>query len=341
MTSTPEGASKARTGSPRGDRVRGRTWTVDAAEAGQRLDKFLATADRAGSRSKAADALARGRVFVADAEMTAGDGARAVTAGEVVRLWIDRPGSAARGAAPRSRHGLETLYEDDTLILINKPAGMLTVPLDDTGSTPVTAGEGASVLDLLKDRFRSHGGREPFVVHRIDRDTSGVVLFALSSRARGGLVKQFADRTPERVYLALVDGHPHPSMGTWHDFLVWDEDAMRQRAARVGDRDAVDALSDYRVVEAFDTTSLLEVMLTTGRQGQIRVQAQLRGHPLVGDRRYGGRGPASRDPIAFDRQALHAHRLAFAHPVDRRPIEVTAPPPADFVALLERLRRRR
>jgi 23S rRNA pseudouridine1911/1915/1917 synthase len=341
MTSTPEGASKARSGSPRGDRPRGRTWTVDTAEAGQRLDKFLAAADRAGSRSKAADALVRGRVFVADVEMTGADGARAVAAGEVVRLWIDRPGSAARGAAPRSRHGLETLFEDDSLIVINKPAGMLTVPLDDTGSTPVTAGDGASVLDLLKDRFRSHGGREPFVVHRIDRDTSGVVLFALTSRARGGLVKQFADRTPERVYLALVDGHPHPSMGTWHDLLVWDEDAMRQRAARVGDRDAVDALSDYRVVEAFDSTSLLEVKLTTGRQGQIRVQAQLRGHPLVGDRRYGGRGPASRDPIAFDRQALHAHRLVFAHPVDRRPVEVTAPPPADFTALLDRLRRRR
>ncbi len=81
--------------------------------------------------------------------------------------------------------------------------------------------------------------------------------------------------------------------------------------------------------------------MTTGRQGQIRVQAQLRGHPLVGDRRYGGRGPASRDPIAFDRQALHAHRLAFTHPVDRRPIAVTAPPPADFAALLDHLRRRR
>ena len=168
-----------------------------------------------------------------------------------------------------------------------------------------------------------------------------MVVFALTSRARAALVKQFAERTPERVYLALVDGHPHPSMGTWHDLLSWDEDAMRQRAARPGDHGAVDALSDYRVVEAFESTSLLEVRLTTGRQGQIRVQAQLRGHPLVGDRRYGGRGPASRDPIAFDRQALHAFQLAFTHPVDRRPIEVTAPPPADLSALLERLRRRR
>ncbi len=345
MSSTPEGAPGAPIGSPRigsarADR-RGRTWTVDAAEAGQRLDKFLAAADRAGSRSRAADALARGRVFVDDAEMAAGDGARLVGPGTLVRLWIDRPGSAARGAAPRDRHGLETLFEDDTLIVVNKPAGMLSVPLDDAGSTPASADDSASVLDLLKHRYRSHGGREPFVVHRIDRDTSGVVLFALNARARGALTKQFAERTPERVYLALVDGHPHPSMGTWHDRLVWDEDACRQREARPGDRDAVDALADYAVVEAFDSTSLVEVRLTTGRQGQIRVQAQLRGHPLVGDRRYGGRGPASRDPIAFDRQALHALRLSFVHPVDRRRIDVTAPPPADFAAVLDRLRRRR
>jgi 23S rRNA pseudouridine1911/1915/1917 synthase len=346
MPSTPEGAPGAPNGSTpaastRGDRGRGRTWTVDATEGGQRLDKFLAAADRAGSRSRAADALARGRVFVDDAEMTAADGSRLVEPGSTVRLWIDRPGSASRAMAPRDRHGLETLFEDDTLIVVNKPAGMLSVPLDDAGAAPASADDSASVFGLLKHRYRSHGGREPFVVHRIDRDTSGVVLFALNARARGALTRQFAERTPERVYLALVDGHPHPARGTWHDRLVWDEDACRQRAARPGDRDAVDALSDYEVIEAFSSTSLVEVRLTTGRQGQIRVQAQLRGHPLVGDRRYGGRGPASRDPIAFDRQALHAHRLSFTHPIDRRPIEVTAPPPADFAALLERLRRRR
>ena len=93
-------------------------------------------------------------------------------------------------------------------------------------------------------------------------------------------------------------------------------------------------LQEEGYIESFD-------VIDDSRQGQIRVQAQLRGHPLVGERRYGGRGPASRDPIAFDRQALHAFRLAFAHPADRRQIEVTAPPPADFTALLDRLRRRR
>jgi 23S rRNA pseudouridine1911/1915/1917 synthase len=310
----------------------GRTWTVAASEAGQRLDKFLAAADRAGSRSRAHDALARGRVFVDDVEAAAADGARIVDAGTVVRLWIDRPGSASRPVKPPARGGLRLLYEDDDLVVADKPAGLLTVPLDDDPDSP-------SALELLRQRFRSHGGREPLVVHRIDRDTSGVVLFALNPRARGLLAAQFADRAPERVYLAVVHGRPHPPAGHWADRLVWDDEACLQRPARPEDTQAVDAMSDYAIVEAFEAASLIEVRLHTGRQGQIRVQAQLRGHPLVGDRRYGPRGRTAPDAISFPRQALHAHRLVFAHPGDRRRVEVMAPPPRDFDALIRRLRR--
>jgi 23S rRNA pseudouridine1911/1915/1917 synthase len=319
---------------PRGGPVsrRGRAWTVSAGEAGQRLDKFLADVSRAGSRSRANDALARGRVFLDDIEAAPSDGARIVDTGDVVRLWVDRPGSASRPVRSRPRGGLQLLYQDDDLVVADKPAGLLTVPLDDDPDSP-------SALELLRQRFRSHGGREPLVVHRIDRDTSGVVLFALNRRARGLLAAQFADRAPERVYLAIVHGHPHPSAGHWADRLVWDDEACLQRPARPGDPRAVDAMSDYRVVEAFEAASLIEVRLQTGRQGQIRVQAQLRGHPLAGDRRYGPRGVTAPEAITFPRQALHAHRLVFAHPADRRRVEVTAPPPSDFEALVTRLRR--
>ncbi len=338
MPSTRKPIPQPRPAAVDDDRKKGQQWTVAAGDAGQRLDKFLAAADRAGSRSRASDAIARGRVFVNDAEMAASAASRVVAAGDVVRLWIDRPGSAARGAAPRSRHGLETLYEDDELIVVNKPAGMLTVPLDDAEPYTGKSRETGSVLDLLQHRFRSHGGREPAVVHRIDRDTSGVVLFALTARARSALVKQFADRTPERVYLAVVHGHLLPTEGEWHDRLVWDEEACMQRVARGDEAGAVDASSAYRVVEAFTSTTLLEVRLDTGRQGQIRVQTQLRGHALVGDRRYHDRSGAA--PIRFPRQALHAQRLVFAHPADRRRIEIEAPPPADFAKLLVTLRQR-
>lgn len=307
-------------------------WTVDAIEAGQRLDKFLAATGRAGSRSRAGDAVARGRVFVNGVEAAGAEGARLVRVGDVVRLWMDRPGSAARGPRPPVRHGLEIVHEDNDLVIVNKPAGLLTVPLDGESHA-------ASVLALLHDRFRSHRMREPLVVHRIDRDTSGLVVFALHPAAREALVAQFARRTPERVYLALVVGRPDPPAGSWRDRLKWDEEACLQRAARDDDPDAKDAESDYRVVMTLADTSLIEVRLRTGRQGQIRVQAQLRGHALVGDRRYRPRMGHPGHDVTFPRQALHAQRLAFEHPADGRPMSFTAPMPADLQELIDRLRR--
>jgi 23S rRNA pseudouridine1911/1915/1917 synthase len=217
-------------------------------------------------------------------------------------------------------------------VVVNKPAGLLTVPLDGDSSA-------ASVLALLWDRFRSHRTREPLVVHRIDRDTSGLVMFALHEAARTALVAQFAQRTPDRVYLALVNGHPQPAEGTWRDRLTWDEDAFVQRRARTDDPDARDAECEYRVVSTFAESSLLEVRLHTGRQGQIRAQAQLHGHSLVGDRRYRPREGAPGYDLRFPRQALHAQRLAFDHPADRRRVDFTAPMPPDLREFLDKLRR--
>jgi 23S rRNA pseudouridine1911/1915/1917 synthase len=306
-------------------------WIVTVEEAGLRLDKFLAAPSRAGSRGRATDAIGRGRVFV-NGEEAAGDaGAQPLQAGDRVRLWTDRPGSAGRRRTHASRLGLSILFEDDDLIVVDKPAGLLTVPPDDEPGAP-------SVLGLLASRFRSHAGRTPLVVHRIDRDTSGIVLFALNPRARSALVSQFARREPERVYLAVVQGRLEAPSGIWRDRLVWNQEACLQRPARQGDLDIKDAESEYRVLDSFGSCSLLEVRLHTGRQGQIRVQTQLRGHALVGDRRYADRPEAS-SPARFPRQALHASRLAFAHPRDGRRVEVMAPVPADLRRLLDRLRR--
>lgn len=308
------------------------TWEVPAAEAGQRLDKFLAAAVRAGSRSRAADAIARGRVFVDGEEVDASGGARLVQAGQRVRLWMDRPGSASKAPRSADRDGLDVVLEDADLVVVNKPAGLLTVPLDGDSAAP-------SVLAALWDRFRSHRTREPLVVHRIDKDTSGLVLFALHEKARAALVAQFAHHTPDRVYLALVNGHPMPAAGTWHDRLSWDEAAFVQRRARPDDPDGRDAECEYRVVTTFAEASLLEIRLHTGRQGQIRAQAQLHGHSLVGDRRYRPREGAPGHDLRFPRQALHAQRLAFDHPADGRRVECAAPMPADLRDLLEKLRR--
>lgn len=308
-------------------------WTVTTAEVGQRLDKFLAAQGRAGSRSRASDAVARGRVFLNGVEVAADGAARLVRESDVVRLWVDRPGSASRAPRPPARGGLSIVHEDGDLVVVDKPPGLLTVPLDGDSDAP-------SVLETLHDRYRSHRTRSPLVVHRIDRETSGLVLFALHPAARADLVAQFARRTPDRVYLALVHGHPSPSVGTWHDRLRWDDEACLQRSARDDDPEAKDAESQYRVITPFSDASLIEVRLQTGRQGQIRVQAQLRGHALVGDRRYRPRDDERAHGLTFPRQALHAQRLTFEHPTDRRRIEVMAPTPDDLRDLIDLLRRR-
>src|SRR5204862_4112578 len=131
---------------------------------------------------------------------------------------------------------------------------------------------------------------------------------------------------------------PTPAYGTWHDHLVWDEKALIQKETHPNDPRASDAISEYRVLGTFQGASLIEVRLTTGRRNQIRIQARLRGHTLVGEKRY-TYGPDALRTIQFERHALHAFRLAFDHPLDERPLEFEATPPADFRALLERLRR--
>jgi 23S rRNA pseudouridine1911/1915/1917 synthase len=305
-------------------------WTVEAGAAGTRLDKFLADSSRLGSRSRAAAALERRKVFLNGVEADLSSSATLLNAGDRVRVWADRPGSArASNAGPRD---LSIVYEDASLIVVDKPAGLLSVPLERQPAA-------SSVRHQLHEYLRPQR-RRPFVVHRIDRDTSGLVLFAKSERAQTALKAQFRRREPERVYWAIVYGHPMPERGRWRDHLVWDDRALVQKDARADDPGAAEAESDYRVLESFAHASLVEVRLTTGKRNQIRIQAGLRGHPLVGEQRYVyGSGPAR--AIPFPRQALHARRLALRHPDDERPLVFEAEPPVDFAGLLERLRRSR
>jgi 23S rRNA pseudouridine1911/1915/1917 synthase len=163
------------------------------------------------------------------------------------------------------------------------------------------------------------------------------VLFARDPGTQTALKGQFRRREPEREYWAVVYGHPDPPAGTWRDHLVWDTKALIQKETHPHDPQGAEAISEYRVVESFRDTSLISVRLQTGKRNQIRIQARLRGHTLVGERRYVF-GPETLRPIAFSRQALHARVLAFRHPADGRLLRFEAPPPPDFVELLARLR---
>lgn len=309
-------------------------WTAGPQDAGVRLDKYLAGAERLGSRPKASAALERGKVFVNDREASAADAATRLAAGDVVRVWMDRPGtSVKRRTALGDARDLPIVYEDETLIVLNKPPGVLAVPLERRAAA-------RSVFDDLQEYLRIRRKPRPFVVHRIDRDTSGLVVFAKSAAASARLKDEFRRQRAERVYSAVVYGRPSPASGTWRDRLVWDEKALIQKETHPRDPRGKDAICHYRVVEPLDGASLLEVRLVTGRRNQIRIQARLRGHTLVGERRYTF-GPDTLRPIAFPRQALHAGALAFAHPVDGRAMRFEAPLPADMTDLIARLRRTR
>ncbi len=309
-------------------------WIVGPDEVGVRLDKYLAAAERVGSRARAVIAIERGKVFVNEREATQADAGAGLTAGDVVRVWMDRPGSAKRRGSLGDARDLPIVFEDEQLIVLNKPAGVLAVPL------PLRRRENArSVFDDLKQYLRTRGRRRPFVVHRIDRDTSGLVVFAMSAAAQEHLQAQFKRHLSEREYLAVVYGHPSPEAGTWRDQLAWDERSLIQKETHPRDPRGKEAISQYRIVEKLAGASLIEVKLVTGRRNQIRIQARLRGHTLVGEQRY-VYGPDSLRSIAFPRQALHARRLAFTHPLDDRSLTFEAPLPDDMAGLIVRLRRK-
>jgi 23S rRNA pseudouridine1911/1915/1917 synthase len=313
---------------------KGRQWKIIPGDAGLRLDKWLAAPDRLSSRSRALDAIAKGKVFLNDVEQSTSDAARKLQPGETVRLWMDRPGSAERRYSERRSGELHLLYEDADLIVVNKPAGLLSVPLASQPDEP-------SLLDQLKQHLRSHRKTEPLVIHRIDRDTSGIVLFAKSGAARRELKDQFEKRRAERVYLAVVHGHPAPEQGLWRDQLEWDQDELKQQPAAHRSARAKEAVCRYRTIEKFEAPTLgalIEVNLVTGKRNQIRIQAGLRGHPLVGEKMYLYENAPPRR-LHFARQALHAHRLRFKHPTNGRDMNFEAPLPPDLASLIERLRR--
>ena len=197
---------------------------------------------------------------------------------------------------------LRLVHADEQVFVIDKPPGVLTIA--DAGERHRTA------YRLLRDWVEAQGGRRIFVVHRLDRETSGLLVFARSPEAKEMLQKQFQQRTPERLYQARVEGVVREDEGTLTSRLVEDR-SLRVRPTRVADRGR-EAITRYRVLERFADSTLLELKLVTGRRGQIRAQLAALGHPVMGDREYGSR----RDP--FKRVCLHATRLGFVHPAGRR-----------------------
>ena len=290
------------------------TFRVD--EAGERLDTFLAQRCPDLSRSRIQALTAEGCVTV--------DGAPAKPAarlreGQTVSLVVPPP--APSTLIPQAMD-LPVVYEDSALLVIDKPAGLVTHPAP--GHPDHTLAN--AVLAHCPDLEGVGGEIRPGLVHRLDKDTSGLIVVAKNDTAQTGLSAQFKDRTVSKAYLAAVTGHPEPERATI-DAPIGRHPRSRTRMAVVST--GRDAVTEYDLLRRLRGCSLVEARPRTGRTHQIRVHLASVGHPVAGDAIYGHPAPG------LDRHFLHAHRLAFTHPRTGNRLKLESPLPNDLQTFLD------
>lgn len=305
-------------------------------EAGLRLDLFLTGREIGLSRSQVQRAVEEGWVRVNGTPVRSG---RKLKAGDEVA--VDLPEARPSGVLPEAIP-LAILYEDASLLVIDKPAGMVVHPAaGHAGGTLVNA-----LLHHCRDLSGIGGVLRPGIVHRLDKETSGLLVVAKSDEAHRGLAGQFKLHEVRKTYQALVYGEPGEDGGRI-EAAVGRHPTDRKRMSTQSRRGR-SAVTVWRIRERYGVAALLEVDIETGRTHQIRVHLTDLGHPVVGDRVYGGAGrirsvgdSAARARMkTMDRQALHAWRLAFAHPVTGEKMQFTAPLPEDMAGLCAFLRER-
>ena len=323
-----------------------KAYVAGADAVGQRLDQVLAAA--AGpdlSRSRVQGLIKAGHVTVGGRTVT--EPKAKLSGGEEIVVNLPPP----EPAMPKGEDiPLDILFEDDEVIVVNKPAGLVVHP---GAGNPAGTLVNALIRHCGASLSGMGGVARPGIVHRLDKDTSGIMVVAKTDRAHRVLSEAFADhgRTGEleRAYLAIVWGAPSRRSGTIETFLGRSSrDRLKQAVVREGQPDARHAVTHYEVVETFGPdASLVECRLETGRTHQIRVHMSHIGHPLIGDRDYGAafRTKANRlpEPVkavvdAFPRQALHAAMLAFEHPSTGEVMRFEADMPQDMRALVEAVR---
>jgi 23S rRNA pseudouridine1911/1915/1917 synthase len=304
--------------------------TGTIADGGQRLDKALADASGL-SRERVKALIGEGAVsldgrVVAQVSQKAGSGA----------AWAIRVPAATPAPAQAQDIPLVVVYEDEALIVIDKPAGLVVHPAaGNLDGTLVNA-----LLHHCRGALSGIGGvARPGIVHRIDKDTSGLLVVAKTDAAHESLARQFADHSITRAYRAITAGVPVPAAGTIRGSIA-RSNHDRKKMALVDDGRGKHAVTHYRVLAGLGDAALVECRLETGRTHQVRVHLSSIGHSLLGDPVY-GRCPQRLRPVlsalGFRRQALHAAELGFLHPHGDRPLHFTSPTPVDMAALLVEL----
>ncbi len=311
---------------------------VAETEAGHRLDAFLACHFPVYSRVHLRRVIAAGGATV---DGRGGKPAYRLHAGQQVTIVLpDIP----RQAPQPENIPLEILYEDEHVVAINKPPGMVVHPARGHWS-----GTLASALQFhFGPSLSAVGGlNRPGIVHRLDRDTSGVILVARTDQAHSALGKQFAARSIAKEYFAIVAGNPTRDRDLIDCPIGFHPQVREKMAIRRDDAGSRSAQTFYEVQERFDGFAAVKLLPKTGRTHQIRVHLNHIGCPVLCDRQYGGRAKITRgdirrqaddELILLDRQALHARRVAFIHPATGQCVEIEAPLPADMTAVLAELR---
>lgn len=289
-------------------------------EAGERLDRALAARFPQLSRAQLQRLIRSGAITVNDAAVRP---AYRLTPGDRITVTFPEEPTVRPEPFP-----LDIVYEDEYLLVVSKPAGMVVHP-----AARIVSGTLVNALLAHCPQVADVGGPDRAgIVHRLDRETSGLIVVAKNPETHAALQRQFKRRLVRKTYVALVEGQVHPREGIIEVPIGRDpKDRTRMAVSRTG-RPAV---TQYRVVEVFPQHTLLEVRPHTGRTHQIRVHLAWLGYPVVGDRVYGRR----RQALLPDRHFLHARELVFTHPVTGEKLALSAPLPPELTALLDRLRR--
>lgn len=298
-------------------------WTVSAEHKKERIDKYITEAMNDVSRSQVQLWIGDGLVTVNGAGVKSN---AKLAEGDRIELQIPEPTAVEIIAEDIP---LEVVYEDSDLIVINKPRGLVVHPAPGhTSGTLVNA-----LMYHCKDLSGINGELRPGIVHRIDKDTSGLLMAAKNDRAHASLAAQLKDHSVNRRYIALVHGHLSHDQGTIDAPI--GRDTNDRKMYTVTERNSKHAVTHFNVTERINDYTLLELKLETGRTHQIRVHMKFIGHPLVGDPIYG-----RNKGIKMNGQALHAAVLGFVHPATGEYMEFSAPLPQDMEDVLASLRSR-
>lgn len=295
-------------------------FTVDEQQINQRIDKLLADWLQSLSRARIKDLIKENRVTVNDKLVKA---SYKCQLHDEIEIQIPEPEPI--DIKPEQIH-LDVVYEDTDIIVVNKPRGMVVHPAPGHDSGTLVNG----LLAHCQDLSGINGAIRPGIVHRIDKDTSGLIMVAKHDQAHESLAQQLKNKTVVRKYNAIVHGQVEHSRGTVNAPIGRDE---RDRKKMTVTEKGREAMTHFKVIERFSKYSFIECQLVTGRTHQIRVHMKYIGHPVAGDPKY---GPKKTLPI--EGQALHAKTLSFVHPTTGEQLMFSVPLPNDIVSLLEDLR---